>query len=489
MKRIISLFLSLALSFCCLTPAFASQTATVTDAAEYNSYPLIIVRGMDFDGLVYKQGTPEEQNCFKGVSAGAIIKVLFKAIGSGVIHWSWEDGVEPVIEYVNDIMGLMACDENGNSAYDVSVKQYPSSLANYPETWDMGDDDEMGIIKRAVEKYGPANVYYYNYDWRLDPFIHADKLNDLVSAALRETGKDKVNIACFSMGGIETLSYLYKYGNDSVNRVAFMSSTFFGTHVTTDLLRGLVSINADRLHIYLNQMVARDRKVLTFLFDALYKIKVMDGLANLVNRIIPKIKDKVYDEFLLNTFGTIPAVWALVLPEGYDEAVEYMFGRDRDKYADFIKLTEEYQKMSSERSALLREFEAEGTSIVVCAGYNRACIPVYDGGGGNGDAILEADRMLAGATVAPVGETLGDGYVPATEGMLSPDRVVDLSGVLFPETTWAINGSPHVSASYGTEYSDFLFWLIEYEGRVTVNSNPRYPRFMSSSDKEELRVN
>ena len=478
-KRIISVILALVMVLGCAAPAFAAEKKS--GKYDYNGYPFVLVRGMDFNGLYYKRGTDEEQNCFKGVDAGSVIKVLFRTIGSGIIHWSWDSAVDELNAYLNDIMGLMACDEKGNSKYDVSVKDYPTSLADYPEAWDMGDGDEMGILKAAVEKYGPENVFYYNYDWRLDPFLHADRLNKLINQAIKETGKKKVNLVCCSMGGIETVSYMYKYGSSKLNRVVFQSSTFCGTHVTTDVLRGMISINPYNLYMFASQKLGAGNRPLQILFEILYRTKVFDALSGLANKLIPKIKDRVYEGFLTGTFGTIPAVWALVLPEGYEAAIDYMFGGKEDEYADFIALTEKYQKMAKARDKMLKKAEANGTSICVCAGYNTACVPVYEGGGCNGDSVLEADRMFGGANVAVLGQTLGDDYKAKDPARLSPDRVVDLSGVIFPESTWALNGAPHVGASYGTESSDFLFWLVEYKGKVTVRSNERYPQFMNSS--------
>jgi pimeloyl-ACP methyl ester carboxylesterase len=384
-------------------------------------------------------------------------------------------------------MGLMACDKKGNSVYNVTVPSYPLSAANYPELEDIGYDNEEGIIRAACERYGAENVYYYRYDWRLDPFTHAKGINALVRQALSDSGKSKVNLVCCSMGGIETLAYISEYGSSKLNRVIFVSSTFCGTHVTTDVLRGIIEVDPFNLYMYARQNLAKDSRALALLFDGLYKAKVFDAVSRFANNwFVPKLKDRVYDEFLSPVFGTMPSVWALVLPEGYKEAVKYMFGGKEKEYADFIALTKRYQDLAASRAGILKKAEKSGTSVCVIASYNCACIPVYPGGGGNGDNTLESDRILGGAAVAKLGSTLGESYVPANPAHLSPDRVVDLSCALFPESTWAICGSPHVACSYGTDMSDFLFWAVDYSGRLTVNSSEKYPQFMKSSYNQEL---
>ena len=504
-RKIISLILALAIAAGCCAPAFALKTdffgsiknrfsqaeeaAPEKESPDYDGYPFVIVRGMEFAGLTYKKGTPDERNCLGEIKAGDIIKALFKGIGKGLIHWDINYFGDEVIAYVNDLMGLMACDKKGNSKYDVSVPSYPLSVANYPELENIGYDNEDGIIRAACDRYGAENVYYYRYDWRLDPYIHAKGINALVNQALSDSGKSKVNLVCCSMGGIETLAYIAKYGSSKLNRVLFVSSTFCGTHVTTDVLRGIIEVDPFNLYMYAKQNLAKDNKALGILFDALYRTKVFDGLCRFANNwFVPKLKDRVYDEFLSPVFGTMPSVWALVLPEGYDEAVKYMFGGREKEYADFIALTKKYQDLAADRGRILKKAEKSGTSVCVIASYNCACIPVYPGGGGNGDNTLEADRILGCAKVAPLGETLGDSYVPADAKHLSPDRVVDLSGALFPETTWAVCGSPHVACSYGTDMSEFLFWAVDYSGKLTVNSSEKYPQFMKSSYDQELNL-
>ncbi|MBQ6467207.1 MAG: hypothetical protein IJJ61_04620 [Clostridia bacterium] len=491
MKKLISFLLALTIIAGTALPCFAAgaEPAAGAKTAETAGIPFVLIRGMNFDGLTYKKGTPEEQNTFAGVDAGELIGVIFKAIGSGLIHFSWEAFGEVVCDYCNKIMGHMACDENGNSKYDVTTDNYEKAVANYPELLDTSSADEMGILKRAIEIYGAENVYYYNYDWRLDPLMHADKINTLVNTALADSGKDKVNLVCCSMGGIETVSYLYKYGHDKINRLVFLSSTVSGTHVTTDLLSGHVTVTAKWLWIYLKQLIGKDNKALGLLVDGLYKIKLIDGLCNFVNnKFVPNLIDTVYDSFLRDTFGTMPSVWALVLPEGYNECIKYMFSGKEDKYAGLIAKTKEYQKVAAKRESLLKAAAEDGVSLCFIAGYNSSCIPVYTGGGCNGDAILEADRMLCVAKVADVGSDLGKDYKAANPELLSPDRVVDLSGVLFPDTTWAVNGARHVGCDYGSQMSDFLFTVVNHKGDVTVKTFKQYPRFMISDTGTDIRL-
>ena len=490
MKRIISVFLAITLLFgMTAMPAYAvagAQPAAVSTASgeEYDGYPFILVRGMEISLLTYKFGTDEERFAFPGINAGELIVTLLKAIADGIVHWNIDYFTEDVLVYVDKLLGLLACNKDGTSKYDVSVQEYPLALSNYPDfVKELPDDNEWGILKTACEKYGSENVYYFMYDWRLDPFTRADKINEMVKRALRDSGKDKVNIVCASMGGIMTESYLYKYGHEDVNRVIFLSSTFCGTYVTTDLFAGKAVIEPDALYNFVYQKLGGSNAALGLLYKGLDKIGSFERIANLGNKLIERIKDKVYNDFLSPVFGTMPSLWALCLPDGYDEDIEFMFSGREDEYAELIALSEEYQKMAAARNDFLQE--DDGFFFEVVASYGTANIPIYLRGGENGDGTLESGPMLGFAKVARIGQTLGEVYKGER---VSPDGICDLSDVLYPETTWAISGSPHVACSYGTDYSEFVFWILSNEGRVTVDSSPVYPQFMKSSENMELEL-
>ena len=89
--------------------------------------------------------------------------------------------------------------------------------------------------------------------------------------------------------------------------------------------------------------------------------------------------------------------------------------------------------------------------------------------------------MSGHATIAPYGKTLDVKDSP----YVSPDRVCDTSTALYPDNTWLIKGAPHVSGSYGTDYADFIVWLITCDN-PRVGSDPEYPAFMVSGKDEHL---
>ncbi len=480
MKKLFSVILSVLIVFSSTVCAFAtdSGSADVIDP----DYPLVVCRGMDFDGLTMDLGLETERNALNAIEVTDVLSTLVKCAGNAFKEGSLDGIMPPLMEYLDYVMGGLACDKNGESVYNTTMKSYPLAIANYPDY--LADHSEVapmehGIVMTGVEKYGAEHVYYYAYDWRYSPQDTCDGLNEMIELAKAEHGADKVNLVCASMGGAVVDAYLYEYGCDSLNKCIFDGTVFCGTYVVTDLFQGKVQITATGLEYFLYDKLGDNN----FLVKSLKATGLLDTVADIAMQFVDRYKGYVYDNFLIDTFVTMPALWAIVLPEEFDACVEYLFPTDEDKaeYAAIIEYGRQLNEMMSGMDELLLSLPEQGVEVAVFAGYDMSPVPVYERSASHGDNVLESALMLGRARVANFGEELdGD------SDMMSPDKQVDLSTSLFPEYTWAIKDMPHVSCGYGTEMADFLFWLIEFNGQPTVYSNSQYPQFMISSSEEML---
>lgn len=478
MKKIISILLSAIMIFSVCVPAFAAEEPEA--AAETADYPVILIRGMDFLGLYVDYGT-ENQRPAVDIDAGKIVKYVFKALGSGLIHFNFDYTIDVILEAAEEILGGISVNADGSSKYNVGMPVYPEAAGNY-EDLRSGTSNEFGLARTCIEQLGGDNIYYFNYDWRRSPLDVADDINATIERALAETGKDKVSIVCCSMGGAMTMGYLTKYGYDKIDRCIFLSSTFCGAQVASDVLNGRVRITADNLYNYLANLV-KSKPVVKALLKGLKFIGAFKLVEKLSDFIIDNYRDKVYEEFLGPMMGHMYSLWALVQPEDYDSAVQYMFGDSLEENAEFIENTKKLQDMMAGRNELLYEMLDNGVKIAVITGYDSPVVPVYEHSDFSGDTILETKQMSGYATVAKLYETLGDGYVPKDPKYLSPDNVIDLSTAILPEYTYAVKYGPHVGCDYGTDYCDFLIWLLTYDGdEFYAGVNPRYPQFMLSGD-------
>ena len=481
MKRTVSILLAAVLILSACVPAFAAgKEDTGKSLKAAGDYPVLIIRGMDFTGLYIDYGTDSQHNCMGDINIGKILNAVAEAAAIKLFKNDRQEATRKLIVELNEIFGGYACNDDGSSKYNVGTERFPLSADNYPELLSR-EPYEYGITRTVSEAIGGENVYYFNYDWRLNPLDNADEIKETVDRAMKDHNCDKVNIISASMGGVMTVAYLTKYGFDNINRLVFLSSTWCGTYVTSDLLSGQVEIDPDNLYAFLNNQ--SDNILFKGLMKALKVTGVFKGLSDLAMKFVKNNKDQVYDEMLGPIFGNMLSVWALVLPEDYEACLKYMFERPgtKEKRADFIAKTAELQEMMKNRDAMIKKAVEDGVEIAVAATYNSPVAPVYARSYVNGDQALETPLMSGHATIAPYGETLD----VKESKYVSPDRVCDTSTALYPDNTWLIKGAPHVSGSYGTDYADFIVWLITAD-KPDINSSPDYPAFMMSGKDEHL---
>ncbi len=481
MKKTVSIVLALILAVMTALPVFA---ATGHNPETCENTPVIIVRGMDFMGLYVDEGTENERPAVS-VDAGKIVGTVFHAILTGLFNVNFDPAMDEIIGFANELLGNLEMTGEGESLYNISPRKYPKSVANYPEVVG-GTGGEMGMITACAEEIGADHTYYFTYDWRRDPFDIADEINEMVETACEETGHDKVRLVCASMGGIMTVAYLTEYGYDRVERILFMSSTFCGSQMPSDLLQGKIDFDADAISNIAGYAM-KDNSAL----NVLYKVLDFTGLFKLAETLAGKIVDNylddVNDRVLMRILAYMPVMWALVQPEDFDACIDYVFGDSMEENAAFIARVTALQEMIKGRDALLYEMLENGIDIAVVSNYGAPLIPVYEGASTlSGDMVLEAKQTSGYATVAPYGETLGDDYVAENPVLLSPDRMVDLSTAILPEYTYMIKQAPHVACGYGTDYGEFFMWLLTEEGSIAAGANPEYPQFMISGNDESL---
>ncbi len=470
MKKIFSVVLPLILILSSSFVSFADDKQQ-TGSDE----PLVIVRGMDFDGLYTDKGTASEQNCIKSPSFFETARFASDFITTLITNKTLD--IENTVKFIDGILGSMACDENGNSLYNVSTVKYPLAVCNYPdlvEEYGKVGEGETALVRNGVEHYGEDNVYFLVYDWRLDPSDLADELNTLIEQAKKDHNSKKVDLICCSMGGIVTDFYLYEYGASSIDSLVFNSSTFCGTYVTTELFQGKVLITGDMLKNYVGDLV--DSPFFVNVLDALH---IFDFIADTAMKIVDKYKDYIYDNLLRDTFATMPSLWACVQPEDYEECIEYMFPTKelKERYSGLIEKTDKLHEVMEQMDSLLLSLPEQGVKVSVISGYNTQMVPVYPSAAYQSDGTLEASLMLGRAVVSETGKTLGDDYKAER---LSPDKCVDLTNVLFPESTWAIRNAPHVLGKYGTTIGDFVMTLLLSDVQPSVTMYPEYPQFMNN---------
>lgn len=495
MKKFICALLSACLLIPCAVPfAHARDTASSPEPDENgqngkvefvsDAEPFVIIRGMDFGGLIKDAGTENEKKVGVEVSFGGIVGTLGRA-AAALVKGGKREAVKVIIDYVYSAMADYRCDANGDSAENISVPRYDKSVANYPELCGEGGNGEEALARSAAKRYGADKVYFFVYDWRLDPSVNAAYLNDLINTALKDHPESKkVNTVCCSMGGIVTLAYLTYYGSDKIDSLVSDSSTMYGTDVTSELLTGKILFDADAAERYLTRLVPSASGVLRILT----KIGVTEKICAFINSFAEKYREEIYDGVLLPVYGTMPAIWSLVYAKDYDSAKEFVLSGKETEYAGLIARTDKFQSdVVACRRETLANAMANGMKFSVISNYNTPNVCAYESAGLQGDGTLETGPMSFGATVSEVGGVLSEDVLAGvSEEYVSVDGCINAFTAEYRDMTWFVRNCRHVGCIYLSEFTNFVFALAESETQPTCDTLEGYTRFMISDKDENL---
>lgn len=487
-KRLLSLILTFALLSMSLfiPPYFKAQALNEADFSDLleGDRPLIIVRGVDLGAYYTNFGSENQAPALGELSAEKLVPAIIRGVSKSVIFGNFDYFIDETFIVVEDFLGNLAFDKSGAPVYDLGYKTYPLSVNNYYEELVVngGHGAEEGIVKGAAEHFGAENVYYFTYDWREDPLKISDELALMIDRALADHECEKINLICASMGGLEAVAYFSKYGHEKVDKCIFLSAAFYGLYMVSDLFCGRVEIKAENLYNFLLDKIGENIP-LNILIKSLRSLGTFKLLEFVAQKIIERYKLSLFDDLLTDMLATMPVWWALVLPEDFEEAKEFLFAGRENEYAGILEIAESLQAMMKNRDETLKKAEDGGVSFAVISAYNTAAMPIYSRSDSNSDGGLETALMSGGGNLAPFGKSLL-GFLQGE--YISPDGVVDASACLFPDTTWFIKNGDHVGCSYGSQEAEFLFALIDYKGSPTVYSFEKYPRFLIKDSRANL---
>ena len=479
-RKVISLVLTFLLVF---------STVSIVSAKE-NVTPVIVVSGMNSFPLTDKDG-----NTVYPPSGDKITKLItdnIKPLLGFLVSGDWQKlGDEIIYDVYEDLFNEIICDENGNSVSEITTSLFPKSVDNYPDIFAGGEEteDEIGIVKGLIDDIGGENVYFFNYDWRLDPMKHADDLNVYVENVKKEKGSDKVTLIPCSMGGTVTNSYLYKYGSDSVNKVVYAMTAIQGLDAVGEVFHRNIDVDVDVLMAYLFSM-QRDDLAMQILMSAIASFTeitpaITKWLDKFIDESLEELNDRVYDELMCISFGTLPGFWSLVPDSYYDDAKEIFFAGKINK--TFEKVIDNYHyNVQARADEIMQSAIDNGTEVYVLASYGYVGGPYTGKAMNQSDCLIETANQSGWATTALYGESFGKDYtakgtVCGNKGHnhVSTDGIIDASTCYFPENTWFIKYNKHVGIPHNTDCQKLMTYLVTSEEYVNIYSNESFPQFMS----------
>ena len=472
MKKAIAAVLSFTLLFGCF--------GLVGFAAAGGAYPTVYVVGGR--GPLYKtDGTQiapvEAPEGYLGDAVTDCIGDLGKALLTG----SEEDIAaykEKLVSWVAPLYEDVIMDSNGETPEPIIVGYGKTGYFVIPDR-----------VPNALSggRY-PVRAYDFYYDWRADPIQTAAQLSRYIDVVLASTGRDKVNLVGRCEGACPVLAYLAEYGHAKVNRIMFHNTASNGYLLPTQVFSGKAKFSAAEIKAWLDNnphFSLESVDLSTELMDLLVGFLSMsaalpdlDLTGAALDAAYTRVLRGVIPDVLLSSYGTMPGVWAMVAADAFDDAVEYVFAGKEAQYAGLIeKIRYYHENVQLKSEELLRSCEDDGVDIGVMAKYGYPAIPLTEESKELSDGEALVKYLSFGATVATYKGTLSDRYIATREAeYVSPDKKVDASTCMFPETTWFFAAVDHQATPYEMDALTQVFF--DSAEPMTVHSNPAYPRFM-----------
>ena len=463
LKKGISVLLCAVMLCCAAVPAFAGDGGCTCGFS-----PIIYVGPLGCTPIVRDAGTENEQVLWKTDTKFLLsnLQAVLPDLTKAILTRNTDLLGDTLVRFIRACFGDLAPDSAGNSKANVTTPEL-----NVPEGSAHGLDSD----------------YYFDYDFRLDPYEHAERLHDFIGRVKALTGHDSVKLKCSSMGGVVLSAYLDKYGHDGIDVIICRCCPLWGTAVAGEAFCGKLELNGTALTRYGEDAIpfmdagfADDfaEGSLYALLDVLKGAGIMDGLCALGSKVIEDVGEKVYRQALIPIFGACPGIWAFV-PEAYfADAVRYMHVPASGELHDKIFA---YRNAMAAVADHLRSAKKDGVRLCIICGYNVQRTPLVTLWRSTSDWTVDTKYASLGATCGNVKEPLDETYISALTNReyLSPDHMIDASACALPAYTWFVRDWLHCNGNAGI---DALFDLVMTADEVSVRSFAQFPQFLEADD-------
>lgn len=483
MKKIISLILVVMMAFSCVSLCFNVSAA----ANDRVNYPVVYLRG-DGTGIYDQNGKLVALREGDGkISPEEVSELIYPYLTKAVLKGEWDEYYEAFARLFSDVYEGSALDKNGNSPEGVGI-------AN--RVIEVNKKDMVTDYKNESGRYKLTD-YTFWYDWRLNPLEVADELNEYIKGVKSATGAEKVGLVGKCLGGSYVLAYLSKYGYDDICKLMFDSTVGNGAEKMSDLMSGKIQINEkaiQRSEIEKQHTDTNMEEADLFLSELIRTSADMldeNDVLHLTEKTFAAFYKRIYKgllpKVLLATTGTWLGYWSTVLPADFETALNLVYGEKgsdtRKEYAGLVQKLEDYNTQVRQRiPEIVKGAKNAGVDVGIVAKYGVQFIPFLASANKQSDSFISIERSTFGATAADIAKTLPDSYIAqrVAEGKgkyINPDKSVDMSTCLFPDSTWLCAGLTH------NNYPDYLSMglisdFMNYDGCMTIDSYSKYPQFM-----------
>ncbi len=493
LKKSLSLFLALIMLMSLALPAFAKETLWISQSL--SDVPVIRISG-DGEKLVDENGNKvfhykdfasilesddEEEEDGDSSLLESVANVLMPFLIDGLLNDNWDPYYENLQKEIGEIFENSLLDKDGNAQYGTGLRQERIEKMNNTRHNDQAWTNEEGI------KYYVQDRYWFYYDWRLDPIETAGEFKSFIDDIIASTNCDEVGVIASCLGTNVVTAYLAVYPDHAakhVRGIAFDGSVVGGAEMLSEAISGKFNVDAAAI----NRALLDCGAIGMFDIDGFINttLEMLDRTGAL-DAVIGKTKDWIYYKLVegvtsalaLSTFYTWPNYWACVSPQDYDTAMEYVFGPEgsekRTEYAGLVAKLDNYNTVVRQRIPdILSATVENGVNFGVISKYGFQTLPICETNYLISDQFASVGRSSFGATTGTIYNDLSDEYIASKVEAgfgkyISPDKQIDASTCLFPDSTWFIKGSSH------SNWSDWelrlLYDIASSKEQLTVDNS------------------
>lgn len=491
MKKIISLILTFVMAFAIAMPAFALEGETA------ESTPIIYLRG-NGEGIYYENGAGEKALIDLPDVLGdssiydtegmvkEIVNILIPFVTRGLAKDDWDECRKAVYTAISPFFVQSISDGDGNAQMNTTISVAAQESNKNPNV--------------ASKDYYSVDEITFFYDWRRAPYDNVDALHEFVLKVLDKTGKKQVSFTSRCLGGTLLNAYLERYGHLGLVKNAMYGDTLaMSSTVLSKLFSGKLSIDGKNVQRYKGQLehcaavgqgvgIALPQLIDDILLptlDILTQTGSMDAIGDGIETLYDDLLHLLLPALLHAVgYGSTPNYWACIAEEDFDEALEFMFGEDgseaRVHFDGMIKKINYYREhVTSKQPKLYSKFINEyKINIGTVSKYGYLNMPLIEDNDILSDSLASLTHASFGAHCAKVGETLDDDYIASrvADGKgkyISPDKQVDISTAISPDTSWVVKNCHH-------GFADIVFRIAEEfcnSTDMTVEKSS-YPQFI-----------
>ena len=480
----------------CLTLAIViAALAFIMPVSAADATPLVIVDGFISTKLYQKFGTEEEKPAFPGdetdtetmiMEAGGAFLLGCASFGLGVKDYESLAGwVTPVI---NKYLEPIGYNTDGTPKNDtIGFYRSTEAIADYSSA------EKANLTSFATETakgYGEENTYNFAYDWRADPTVVADELNEYIGEIKDKTNSKKVNVVALSLGSAIVLAYLAEYGGRNINNLVFASPAWQGTSLAGDAFTGNIDIDVyafENFMVGMSDGSATTHIIAVLLSSLATSEEFTEEWFLILEKAIEGMEPRIYSDIIVPMLAGMPGLWCLVPADYYEDAKAFLFPEGVD--ADLLAKIDAYNEIQTNAKQIIEDAEDAGMKFAIVCGYNRQIAPINDNLN-TSDMVVDTKYASGGATCADYLTAFSDwdfggkgSYTQAKPDghfHISWDYKIDASTCMFPEQTWFIKNLQHVA--YGTYEDDgtcdIVMWLLSMKKQHTVfTDKENYPQF------------